>query len=131
MPQSSVLAMSHISAHGLVAATLKHSVVAATKTFEVAPCLPQGSTQILGAVVGHSLVLSALDSSSSPLKTLFLTFEDDVRVFAVHPSARFVALTLENKKLLIVSLMDHDAAPQDTVPRISGWKVLYTGYVTL
>lgn len=110
---------------------MKHSVVAATASFALADSLPEGAKQIVGAVVGHSLVLSALDAGSSALSTITLTFNDEVRTFSVHPSARFVAATLENKKIVVIALSHADLAAEDQATRISGYKILLTSYVAL
>ena len=107
---------------------MKHSLVAATASFGIAASLPEGSRQIVGAIIGHSLVLSALDSASSPTSTITLSFNDEVRTFSVHPSARFVAATLENKKIIIVALSNADLAAEDQAARISGYKILHTSY---
>ena len=116
-------------AHGLIGSSLKHTKLSATASFGIASCLPQSAEQLVGFCVGHSLVLSALDSSSYPKATLSIAFNDDVRTFDIHSSGQFVAVALENKKLLILSLLRPDPSGKAQVDHIAGHRILYTMYV--
>lgn len=122
--------MADILEHGTIASCLKHIKVEATTGFTVAPCLPQGTVLVSGVAVGQTLLISALDSNSCPKMTLTMVFPEEVRTFAVHSSARFVAVTLENKNLSILSLMDINRDPEAQAGRISGFKVLHTLYAS-
>lgn len=116
--------------HGLIATALKTSTIVASPKLGIAASLPQDTKQVLGAVVGHSLLLTLLSSQSSPLTSVALDAKEDIRTFDVHSSAKFAAITTESKKLWVVDLdspVQAGAEPQDGT--VSGHRILFTGYV--
>jgi hypothetical protein len=107
---------------------LKHTKVEATNGFSVAvgECVPEGTDLISGFSVSQSLILCSLDTNSCPKVSFKLTFNEEVRAFSVHSSARFVAVALENKKVFVISLTDLDTSATEDSGRISGFKVLHS-----